>query len=203
MRKIADMRMKPSSLHHSLGEAFWLDAQDFLHRFDALWEHRPLMLKSGRIKSFVDLMMGCECALKAHIFLSRTDEDCSSVYQRIRKASHNIAQLVQLASFMEDRVLYEHLHEQLGRLGVSIRYSLDADGIFFPLIQDSPHTPSYSRLIGDELWVNDIRNGLQALIDAVQNEFTGQIDTSEALAALTELDEFVAENVLLRSRRRK
>jgi hypothetical protein len=37
-------------------------------RFDQLWEAGPPMHKMGRMKSFVDLLIGCECTLKAHGF---------------------------------------------------------------------------------------------------------------------------------------
>lgn len=201
MRTMASMHIKPSSLHHSIGEAFWHDARDFLHRFDALWEHGSLMLKSGRTKSFVDLMMGCECVLKAHIFISCTSEDCPTIYRGIRNAGHYVAQLVPLASFMKDRTHYDRLEEKLGKLGVSIRYSLDADGLFFPLIPGSRVALSYSELIGSEVWVQEVRDSLQALIDAARDEFTGQIDMSNGLDPEFELDKFVAEHVLKRSRR--
>jgi len=161
------------------------------------------MHKSGRTKSFVDLMMGCECALKAHVFISRTSEDCPTIYRRIRDAGHHIAQLMPLASFMEDRTHYNRLEEKLGKLGVSIRYSLDADGLFFPLIPSNREALSYSQLVGSEVWVQEVRESLKALIDAALDEFTGQIDMSDGLAPAIELDKFVTEHVLKRSRRQK
>lgn len=197
------MPIKPSSLHHSIGEAFWHDARDFLGRFDALWEHDSLMHKSGRTKSFVDLMMGCECALKAHVFISNTSEDCSTIYRRIRDAGHHVSKLMPLASFMQDRTHYDRLEEKLGKLGVSIRYSLDADGLFFPLISGSREALTYSQLVGSEVWVKEVRESLKALIDAALDEFTGQIEMSDGLVPEIERDKFVTEHVLKGSRRQR
>lgn len=53
------------SVLRSLAEHFHRDAVDFGARFDLLWEAGPLMHKMGRTKTFTDLLMGCECALKA------------------------------------------------------------------------------------------------------------------------------------------
>lgn len=159
------------------------------------------MHKSGRTKSFVDLMMGCECALKAHVFISSTSDNCPAIYRRIREAGHHVAQLVPLASFMEDRTHYDRLEKKLSKLGVSIRYSLDADGLFFPLIPGSREALSYSQNVGSEVWVKEVRESLAALIDAARDEFTGIIDMSNGLESEIELDKFVAEHVRKGGRR--
>ena len=107
---------KPTSLMHTLAEHFLRDAQDFVTRFDTLWEHGGLMHKMGRTKSFVDLLMAVECALKAHAFLSLKDDPADEAYRAVRTCSHNISSLVNLSNYMEDRTVYERLAEQLTEL---------------------------------------------------------------------------------------
>ncbi|MDI3514192.1 MAG: hypothetical protein PWP40_1421 [Rhodocyclaceae bacterium] len=74
--------VKPMSIAHTLAEHFHRDSVDFAQRFDLLWEAGPLMHKLGRIKSFIDLLMACECALKAHGFLGRLNEDPREIYRK-------------------------------------------------------------------------------------------------------------------------
>ncbi len=86
---------------------------------------------------------------------------------------------------------------------MTIRYSLDADGLFFPLTQGRRQSLPYSQLIGNEIWVKEVRDSLEALIDAARDEFTGEIDVPWRLDDEFELENFVAEHVLQRSRRPK
>lgn len=76
------MDEKPLSVAHTLAEHFQRDALDFAARFDLLWEAGPLLHKMGRTKSFVDLLMGCECALKCHCFLIRKRNNCERFITR-------------------------------------------------------------------------------------------------------------------------
>ncbi len=99
------MKTLPISIQHSVADHYHKDARDFAARFDTLWEDQ--LHKTGRIKSFVDLVMGCECALKCHVFLGRLDQDPDETYKLIRNAGHNTERLSTLAAFLEDRSLYE------------------------------------------------------------------------------------------------
>lgn len=72
---MAELEEKSVSVHHSIAEYYWLDARDFLSRFDALWDVETH--KTGRIKTFVDLLMGCECALKSHLMLGLAWQICA------------------------------------------------------------------------------------------------------------------------------
>src|SRR5258708_6248059 len=103
------MELKPLSVMHTLAQHFHRDAVDFSSRFDLLWEAVPLMHKMGRTKTFIDLLMGCECALKCHGFLGHVTEQPRDVYRRIRGFGHNIADLADYATFLQDRTYYSQL----------------------------------------------------------------------------------------------
>lgn len=146
------------SILHTIAEHYAQDARDFAARFDALWEHGPLMHKTGRIKSFVDLFMACECALKAHVALGRLQDNPKEVYGTIRKASHRIAHLSEAATFLGDRSSYDALSSRLDQFSVFIRYSLDAYDTFFPLLVERHEAAvDYSRTIGNNTWVLETR----------------------------------------------
>ncbi len=117
------------SLHAQIASAYIQDANDFLSRFEALKEDYS---KTKRMKSFVDLLMGFECALKAHIFLSEPYIAAELTYKKIKSASHNISALAGLACFISDKGIYEKTAHLLGNFSVFLRYSLDGYESFFP-----------------------------------------------------------------------
>ena len=110
---------KPTSVHHSIAEYYWLDARDFLSRFDALWEVEAH--KTGRIKTFVDLLMGCECALKSHIMLGLLEKCPKEAYSTLRKASHKISTLADSATLNKDRSTYDFLKNELSTFSCGSR----------------------------------------------------------------------------------
>jgi hypothetical protein len=173
------MKYKPASTLHSVAEHFHRDAIDFAERFDLLWENSNLMHKMGRTKSFVDLLMGCECSLKSHALLSIAGHSPSEVYRRVRSCGHNIEKLACLAAFLPDRTAYEHLANDLKELPVHIRYSLDAYETFFPtFIDQESANQNYSATIGNNRWVLQIRETLHLLNSAMTEEFRGDISTN-------------------------
>jgi hypothetical protein len=184
------VKIKPASLLHSIAEHFHHDASDFIDRFDILWESQTH--KTGRIKTFVDLLMGCECELKAHAILSRLQDDPLEVYKSVRAAGHRIDRLTEMAHFMEDRTHYDFLKDNLLGKSVFIRYSLDAYDTFFPFDYDDADI-NYSETIGNHVWVMQIRRHLKLMIDASNDEFTGMVsnDISELFALESQMTSFM------------
>ncbi|MCU1125281.1 hypothetical protein JAK51_03375 [Stenotrophomonas maltophilia] len=170
------MRTLPISVQHSIADFYHRDARDFALRFDALWENQ--LHKTGRIKSFVDLLMGCECALKSHVFLSHLDRDPDETYKLVRKAGHNSERLSALATFLEDRSLYERAGSKLAPFSVIVRYSLDAYSTFFPALSNWADAPiNHAATVGRNSWVLGVRADLQELIDSSSPEFTGLVSS--------------------------
>lgn len=170
------MKNKPISLMRSIAEHYFYDARDFVARFDVLWEHQTH--KTGRIKSFVDLYMAAECALKSHILLGQEHDDPKKVYSLMRKAGHRIGALADAAPYLGDRVHYNAIKTQLDEFSVLIRYSLDAYDTFFPpLLERDQAKLKYSETIGKNPWVLDVRAVVDSLIESVADEFTGFIST--------------------------
>ena len=174
---------------------YWIDARDFADRFDLLWEAQ--LHKTGRIKTFVDLFMGCECLLKCHIFLA--NEGCPSVeiYRKFRTKNkgHEIEHLAALATLFKDRSDIEFISIRLKQFSVLVRYSLDSYAAFFPaLIERKNLKISYSETIGDNAWVLEIRTALRRLIQVTSLEFTGVVNDSieDILKCEEEMDEFMA-----------
>jgi hypothetical protein len=184
------VKIKPASLLHSIAEHFHHDASDFIDRFDILWESQTH--KTGRIKTFVDLLMGCECELKAHAILSRLQDNAFKAYKEVRMAGHRIDRLAEMAQFMKDRTHYDFLKDNLLGLSVFIRYSLDAYGTFFPFDYDDAEI-NYSKTIGNNVWVMQIRGHLRLMIDASNDQFTGMVsnDISEIFALEDQMTSFM------------
>lgn len=182
------MNTLPLSILHSIAEHYHRDGRDFCQRFDLLWEAQ--LHKTGRIKSFVDLLMGCECALKCHILLSNRDEDPKAVYRKLR--THNIEQLADCANYLEDRRRYEFLKDRLGPFSVFVRYSLDAYETFFPSAMEREDAPiNYTRTIGNTPWVLEVRDSLENLLESTANEFAGFV--TDDLATLIDHEQQMKE----------
>jgi hypothetical protein len=175
------VQTKPLSVLHSIAEHYHRDARDFASRFDALWEIETH--KTCRIKSFVDLLMACECALKSHVALGRVTEDPTDVYITVRKASHQIASLAGAARFLKDRTVYNELSSRLQAFSVFIRYSLDAYETFFPsYVERHEAKLNYTKTIGNNLWVLEVRALLQPLLESAGEAFSGFVtDDIEAI----------------------
>lgn len=170
------MKKKPNSALHSVAEHFYMDAVDFGRRFELLWECGGLMHKMGRIKSFTDLLMGCECGLKSHALLSMSDRSLSDAYRKVRSCGHDINRLASLAKFLPERAIYDELAFSLKDIPIHIRYSLDAYEAFFPALVDiEGASNNYAATVGSDAWVMRIRNGLHALNDAISEEFSGEL----------------------------
>jgi len=187
-----EVRTLSFSVPRTLGEHYYADARDFASRFDRLWEME--LHKSGRIKTFVDLLMGCECALKSHIFLGRENEDTKSVYRAVRKMGHDIGKLADYANYLSERSLYERVKDQLGTLSVFLRYSLDAYETFWPSALNVKEARcNHSRTIGSHRWVMNVRSMLEELLAAVNSEYSGIVDSD--LARLIEHERAMCEFV--------
>jgi hypothetical protein len=168
------MKQQPISILHTLAQHYAFDASDFMERFDALWE--TLTNKTGRIKTFVDLLMAFECALKAHIALMGDTDQPEAAYRTIRSAGHRISTLAKAAKLLENRSLYDEIALRLDSFSVFIRYSLDAYHAFFPwYIDQSDARLNYSMTIGNEAWVRDTRALLPQLIHPVYDMVNGEV----------------------------
>lgn len=186
------MKTLPLSIQHAVADHYYKDASDFAARFDTLWEDQ--LHKTGRIKSFVDLVMGCECALKCHVFLGRLNQDPVETYGMIRSAGHNAEQLSKLATFLQDRSLYELVGSRLAPFSVLVRYSLDAYSTFFPAVTDWAAAPvNYAATIGNNAWVLAVRDRLRQLIDSSSPEFSGAIshDIEAIIQHEQDMEEFM------------
>lgn len=171
-RAPSPMDTQPITVLHTIADHYFRDGRDFGERFDLLWEAQ--LHKTGRIKSFIDLLMGCECALKCHIFMGRKVEEPKAVYVQARKFSHDIGRLADYACYLNDRTSYEFMKERLGPFSVVFRYSLDAYETFFPSAMERGDAPlNYSKSIGNNAWVLEIRECLENLLGSVVNEFSG------------------------------
>lgn len=154
------------------------------------------MHKMGRVKSFVDLLMACECSLKSHALLSLPDKTPVEAYRAVRACGHNISKLVPLANYLQDRTPYDYLASQLVELPVHIRYSLEAYEAFFPALVDREQADkNYSATIGCNPWVLEIRKVLGVLMEGISKEFSGEVsmDLVELIDSEKAFAEFAAE----------
>ncbi|WP_186033981.1 hypothetical protein [Burkholderia gladioli] len=173
------MSTLPLSILHEVGQLYAFDAHDFAERFDIIWDR--VTIKSGRIKSFVDLLMGIECALKSHIALAgaRDELEPAATYKKLRLASHDIARLAGCADLLPDRTSYSEIACRLGKYSVFLRYSIDATEAFFPWYagQDEARF-NYSSTIGSEAWMRETRSMLNPLLAAAFEVVTGEDSSS-------------------------
>lgn len=183
---------KSVSLLHSIAEHYLHDAHDFARRFDLLWEAMPN--KTGRIKSFVDLLFACECILKCHIALDRTEENPNVVFKDIIKAGHSIGKLVKLANCTRDQTHYDELGTRLDGLSVFLRYSLNAYESFFPsYIARHEARLNYSQTLGNNEWVLETRALIEPLLHTANEALSGFVtdDIGVILENERQMNEFM------------
>lgn len=174
------MDVAPLSVLHTVADHYERDARDFLERFNLLWEAQ--LHKTGRIKSFVDLLLACECILKCHVVLQHVSGDPKTVYKKVRSFRHDIAALAREAKYLEDRSCYQQIEERLGPFSVFIRYSLDAYETFFPSALERSEAPiNYSATIGNNPWVLSCRDAVSLALDGLRREGEMVTDDIEAL----------------------
>jgi len=160
-------------LRNDLAFHYYTDASDFLDRFNLLYEHYS---KTKRFKCFVDLLMGFECILKSHIFLSHPTDDMKEVYKAVRKCSHNLDKLASLANYL-GATDYQVIKGNLGEYSVLIRYSLDAYENFLPSCAGFGEGKyNYSSTLTNHPWMMSQRDLLQKLINLTSGEFGGFVD---------------------------
>ncbi|WAS56215.1 hypothetical protein MK974_24245 [Burkholderia ambifaria] len=160
-----------------IGESFWHDARDFAVRFDALWDSPHVTRRSARLKCLVDLFMGCECILKAHIFLADDDRLPTDLYRKVRTAAHDVTKLVALTTASDHRSDYDVLIKGIGGLPVVLRYSLDAERQYDGWQPDRPsEVVKLQRLLRSKQAVKEVRDALERLIFATRAQVTGYVD---------------------------
>lgn len=188
------MKTAPLSVLHTIASHYEQDARDFLERFNLLWEAQ--LHKTGRIKSFVDLLLACECMLKCHIVLQQVQKDPKVVYKEVRSYRHDIQALAHAATYLQDRTCYVQIEERLSQFSVFIRYSLDAYETFFPsALERSDALINYSATIGNNPWVLASRDLVASALSSTHGEFQGLVtdNLSDLLQHDLDMQKFVEE----------
>ena len=160
------------SLRRDMAFEFWNDARELRDIFNLAWAENERFSKTGRIKILLNLLLACECALKAHVILSHAENDPKTILKEVRTAGHNIENLCQLASYMQDRSTYDAIID-LGIGGVEVRYSLNATHTFF---RSKDTFDLYDKTMANSGWVNQLQSHLSVLIDACQGALTGHVE---------------------------
>lgn len=164
-----------NGIKKEIAENYLMDARDFRDRFDHLWEKQ--LHKTGRIKSFTDLLMAFECALKSHAALSHKSNNPVEVYKSVRKCNHDLPSLCEISTFLENAEIYKIISIELSQFSIEIRYSMNSEASFFPLFDDWDDAPiNFDKTIGNHFWVLRLREVLDNLIDPVTEVFGGRCE---------------------------
>lgn len=188
----------PHHIRHSLSWHYHSDAREFLHRYTML---RPEdFSKSGRVKNFVDVLLAAECALKAHIFLGRSETAPLVLYREVRRLNHGIRPLADRADYLTDRAPYDAVANRLDHLSVNLRYSLDMWETFFPALEDAARIEHYDRTVANGRWRNEAVAEVVELVEALSPALTREVDcgVDELFNQAEEMAAFVREAKLVR-----
>ncbi len=160
--------------HRSLAAHYFLDALDLHSRFLAHWECQPR--KSSRIKSFIDLLMACECMLKSQCVMARTSIPLDQAYAEVKGLGHSIEKLSRSAECTFASPAHEQARLHFSSFGVGLRYSVDAHEYFFPVIgAQSGGRHNYSGTLGNSDWMKAAESVVVELIAWGKAEFTGEV----------------------------
>lgn len=161
--------------HRTLAQHYFLDALDLRHRFQVHWEDQPR--KSSRVKSFVDLLMACECLLKAKCLLAMKNLPLIDAYLEVKGLGHSINKLADVANAAFPSKAHSRAREHFGKFGVGLRYSVDAHEYFFPMGKPQKSgRHSYSETLGNATWINSATATVDELIEWGANQFNGYVD---------------------------
>lgn len=186
------MDLRPTHTHHPMASYYWIDARDFLSRFNILWENETH--KTGRIKTFVDLLMACECALKSHILIQAKEDNAEDTYRKIRRSGHDIGKLVDLAVLNENQSMI--IKQQLRNFSVELRYALDAHDTFFLVELDNEGLLLHSQTIGNNQWVMSIHQCIQKLVNELDAYFANPNRTqNRTLDEILEDEHFISKTL--------
>ncbi len=158
-------------LRREMAFAFWDDARDLQSLFDFTWANKENFTKTGRIKIVLNLVMACECALKAHVILSSPEAPPEELLKKIKHAGHSIKKLASLATYMQERTTYDALISLLDRIGVEVRYSLNASHTYF---RSNETYAFYDETITNQNWINSVKEQLIITINYCQDALTAQ-----------------------------
>lgn len=163
-----------SSVHKALANHFFLDALDLVSRYRAHWDSQPR--QSSRIKSFIDLLMACECILKAQCLLGRGMMPPEEAYQEIRKLGHDIGKLSDSAKTFFPMPAHERAKQQFHRFNVGLRYSVDAHHYFLPPPSAGQARANlYSATLGSTNWMKESEAIVEELVAWGKEQFNGEI----------------------------
>lgn len=188
------------SIHHALSQHFYLDALDLLARFETHWDSQPR--RSSRVKSFVDLMLACECILKAQCILGRSNHSIEVAYDEVRAMRHDIKRLSESAEGFFPNRAHQLARQYFGLFTVSLRYSLDMHDFFFSPRDPGPGSlPGYEETLGNSVWMSGAKLAVRDLIDWGKPLFSGEI--TEQIEEILEVDEKIYQLMRSQPRRRK
>ena len=143
--------------HNLLAQHYFLDSLDLHNRFLQHWEDQPR--RSSRVKSFIDLMMACECLLKAQCILSQNLKPLGEAYGQVKKFGHNIDNLSRFAEKSFPMQAHGQSRDYFGQFSVSLRYSAESHHFFNPIENSGPpDRPNYCMTLGNSVWLQGANN---------------------------------------------
>ncbi|UJW82548.1 hypothetical protein [Hydrogenophaga sp. SL48] len=180
--------------HNTLAQHYFLDALDLCHRFQAHWEDQPR--KSSRVKSFVDLLMACECMLKAQCIVAREHLSLAEAYSEVKGFQHNIKELATAADLAFPSDVHGRACEYFGSFSVSLRYSVDVHEYFFP-IGSPPKSgrKGYDETLGNSVWRNAAVATVNELLEWGKNRFNGEVtdNIADILRSAAEVETVISD----------
>ncbi len=145
-----------------IANSFFLDATDLLTRYRLTAEYFSVV-KSRRVKLFIDLRLAYECILKAH--LAYFDEQTSDRKMLIRKVElfrHNVEKLLgDITPFLSEHLVQrgQLLNKELALLPISLRYYLDVCDFI------EAQNDHFYATVGRDSWMEEFAEFVRVLID--------------------------------------
>lgn len=173
-KSLAQNPAMPSSAHLALAQHFFLDALDLMFRYRTHWESQPRV--SSRVKSFIDLLMACECMLKVQCILGCINTPLVDTYIAIKKNGHSIGKLSDSAQKFFPMPAHARAKRQFSQFSVGLRYSVDAHQYFFPhpgTGRGKPHL--YGSTLGSTVWMKESEAIVDEFIAWGVNQFAGEV----------------------------
>ena len=159
---------------------FFHDSLDFLHRYRITVEHF-FVIKSKRLKLFLDLRMAAECILKAYsayFYMRELSRD--KVIQEVENHRHKIGEMAAIVRPCVEPSIWERFNqfvESLDCLPVGLRYQLD--GADFRKVNEN----FYYETVGSDAWLDALHGATKLLADTLDK----QLQTHSRVVSVSEI----------------
>ena len=164
--------MEESDFKEKIAKEFLTDSNDFLKRFQVLFESSLNGHIGMRSKLLIDLIFSAECSIKGLIFLESHDTEVYKIYKKI--FTHKLGKLLDNLPYQEKQNCLPYIDPIILDYDVGNRYMIEAYKTYRP---NGWTDQKYYNTIANYQWLNSVYEKLVELEKYVWGKVKVKIET--------------------------